>query len=313
MTRSDRHDVTSGTSDAVRSVSERNAGLMGITEMARESGVSVSDLRNWEARYGIPSPKRSQSGRRLYTSSDKETVLRVLALRDAGLSLAGAISQTLKAAALGGGGDPSEVSLFATLRRSNPDLSVHVLDKRTLLALTRAIEDCCFAAAQRPILLGAFQDHRFYRSSQSRWRDMARSSLCAMTFAAAPTPGPQSSNGEADETIVNISLAAGSPLRREWALICDGVERPACVVGWERPGQEARPDPARVFETIWSVDPSVVRQASRVAWSIAARNQPDVRAIDDILAETTLPAARMDALHVSELLGRTLEYLAAAA
>ena len=313
MTRSDRQGVTSGTPDRAHRVSERTTALMGITEMARESGVSVSDRRNWEARYGIPSPKRSQSGRRLYSSSDKETVLRVLALRDAGLSLTGAINQALKAGTLGGGGDSGDVSLFATLRRNNPDLSVHVLDKRTLLALTRAIEDCCFAAAQQPILLGAFQDYRFYRSSQSRWRDMARSSLCAITFAASPGPTSQSTSDETGEPIVNISISAGSPLSREWALVCDGVERPACVVGWERPGQEGRPDQTRVFETIWSVDPSVVRQASRVAWSIAARHQPDVRGLDDILAERTVPAARMDALHVSELLGRTLEYLAAAA
>ncbi len=312
MSRSDHPGVTSGTSEGVRPVSERDPALMGITEMARESGVSVSDLRNWEARYGVPRPERSKSGRRLYSMSDKETVIRVLALRDAGLSLTGAINQTRKAGPFGEGGGTGDVSLFATLRRSNPDLSVHVLDKRTLLALTRAIEDCCFAAAQRPILLGAFQDQRYYRASRSRWRDMARSSLCAITFATS-SAASQSTNDETGEPIVNISISAGSPLSREWALICDGVERPACVVGWERPGQEARPDPARVFETLWSVDPSVVRQASRVAWSIAARHQPDVRGIDDILAERTVPAARMDALHVTELLGRTLEYLATAA
>jgi DICT domain-containing protein len=91
------------------------------------------------------------------------------------------------------------------------------------------------------------------------------------------------------------------------------VDQPACVVGWERPGQERRADPKRIFETIWSLDPTVVRRASRVALSIAARHIPELQDIDDILTESAAVPAKIDARHVSELLGRTLEYLTKAA
>ena len=304
--------VTQGTPTEDGSASGSPEGLLTIAEMSRQSGVAASDLRNWESRYGFPSPQRSQNGRRLYTLSDKDTVLRVLAHREAGLSLAGAINlalSTTPATTTQSG----EASLFASLRRSHPELPVHVLDKRTLLALTRAIEDCCFATAQKPILVGAFQEQRHFRPAEARWTDMASSSLRTIAFAATGTQGPQGPQGSIGSLITSIALPDGSPLRREWALICDAVEQPACVVGRERPGQERSADPTRIFETIWSVDPTVVRQASRVALSIAARHNHDVPDIDSILADRAAVPARVDARHISELLGRTLEYLTKAA
>ncbi len=44
--------------------------------------------------------------------------------------------------------------------------------KRTLIALSHAIEDECAARAERPLLFGSFQRERFYRDSEPRWREL---------------------------------------------------------------------------------------------------------------------------------------------
>jgi DNA-binding transcriptional MerR regulator len=49
------------------------------------TGVSESRLRTWERRYGIPRPPRSDTGRRLYTEQDIETIRRMYALVERGV------------------------------------------------------------------------------------------------------------------------------------------------------------------------------------------------------------------------------------
>ena len=51
-----------------------------------------------------------------------------------------------------------------------------------------------------------------------------------------------------------VPLAPDSPMRREWAVVCDAPDLPVAMTAWELPGQVAVPDRSRVFETIWTVD-----------------------------------------------------------
>ncbi len=285
-------------------------GSLSIGEMSRETGLSVSDLRNWETRYGFPKPRRSDAGRRSYDHADVHTLMTVLEYRNAGMTISAAINRALATALHERA--PGELSLFAALRRNRPDLTVHVLDKRTLLALTRAIEDCCFAAAQRPVLVGAFQDARFFRRAAARWNDMASSSALAVAFSTPPS-GIETPRTGSTSTLHEIDLPEGSPMRREWALICDAVDLPACVVAWERPGQEGRADPSRVFEVIWSVEPAAVRIASRLALSIASRYDTHFDSAESALPVGAGAATQPDAKHLEALLGRTLQYLSKAA
>ena len=285
-------------------------GSLSIGEMSRETGLSVSDLRNWETRYGFPKPRRSDAGRRSYDHADVHTLMTVLEYRNAGMTISAAINRALATALHERA--PGELSLFAALRRNRPDLTVHVLDKRTLLALTRAIEDCCFAAAQRPVLVGAFQDARFFRRAAARWNDMASSSALAVAFSTPPS-GIETPRTGSTSTLHEIDLPEGSPMRREWALICDAVDLPACVVAWERPGQEDRADPSRVFEAIWSVEPAAVKTAGRLALSIASRYDTHFDTAARNLREPPVVGTQPDAKHLEALLGRTLQYLSKAA
>ena len=289
MTKSTIPDGQAGTDPAVLSISE----------VSRRTGIPVAGLRNWQQRYGLPRPERSPSGQRRYRESDCALLAEVLRGRARGLSLPAAMTQATAAAATF-----PETSVFAGLRRCHPGLRVHVMPKRMLLALTRAIEDECCARAQRPILAGSFQHQRFYLAAQSRWTDLASGAEHTVVFAdfgrSRRRPGP----------LVEIPVPGTSPMHREWTLICDAPDHPGCVAGWEHPGQDRARDPDRIFEVLWSVDPRVVRTAARIATVLAAEAAPELPdLLRDRLSEQA-SASSADLRRASGLIERTLDYLA---
>ena len=70
---------------------------MRVGELARRTGVGVSTLRAWEARYRFLEPARSPTGQRLYTEADVERVEAVLRLVAEGLTLAASIARVTSA------------------------------------------------------------------------------------------------------------------------------------------------------------------------------------------------------------------------
>jgi len=62
-----------------------------VQAAARAAGVTEGRLRTWERRYGVPSPERSATGRRLYSEQDVAQIRRMAGL------VAGGIAATLAA------------------------------------------------------------------------------------------------------------------------------------------------------------------------------------------------------------------------
>ena len=54
------------------------AELFPIRDVSRLTGVNPVTLRAWERRYGLIQPIRTESGHRLYSKADIETVNRIL-------------------------------------------------------------------------------------------------------------------------------------------------------------------------------------------------------------------------------------------
>ena len=59
-----------------------------VQAAARATGVSESRLRTWERRYGIPKPRRSPTGRRLYEEEDLALIRRMASLVASGIPAA---------------------------------------------------------------------------------------------------------------------------------------------------------------------------------------------------------------------------------
>ena len=160
---------------------------LAIGELAEQTGVPAATLRSWETRYGFPRPRRLEGGHRRYHLADVALIREVLRQRTAGLSLEAAIGQATAR------GAEAEASVFAGLRRRQPDLLPQVVRKSTLLALTRAMEDEYCARAERAVLFASFQRQRFYRNSRDRWAELARTALVTTVFAdftETPAPAP---------------------------------------------------------------------------------------------------------------------------
>ena len=237
---------------------------LAIGELVSRTGVSEGTLRMWERRHGFPRPERLPSGHRRYRDSDVELVQRVLRQREAGLSLPAAIARARGTLA------EIDMSIFAGLRRRRPELRPFNLRKPVLLALTRAIEDESCSRAERPLLFGSFQRVRFYRQSLRRWREFARTA--ELTVAFADFERPRVAAGRPVEVPVDDS----HPLGREWALVCEAPGHGVCLAAVELPPARRRPDAAREFDVIWSVEPALVRTAAEVALGLAGRAAPEL-------------------------------------
>jgi len=264
----------------------------GIGELAERTGVPRATLRTWESRYGVPRPRRLPGGHRRYTDRDVRLVVDVLRLRDSGLALPAAVVAAGRAA------EAEDTSVFAGLRRRHPGLAAQTISKPALLALTRAIEDECCARAEQATLFAAFQRERFYLASAARWADLARTARSAVVFADF---------GRSDGTAspVQVDLPPSAPLRREWVLVCDSADLPACVAAWELPGQEAVPDTRRRFESVWSVDARVVRDAARICAGLAGEW--------GVVPGGPAPRPSADLIRAQSLFHRFVEHLDAAA
>ena len=270
---------------------------LSIGELARRTGVPAATLRSWEDRYGFPRPQRLAGGHRRYQQSDAALIGEILRLRASGMSLQAAIGQAAARAA------EADLSVFAGLRRRHPGLVPQELSKATLLALTWAIEDECYARAEQAALFAGFQQERFYRHSSERWKELARTARVVVAFADfRESSGP-------DASPLTVRIPADAPLRREWFLVCAGPDYPAFVSGWEFPGQKGTPDARRRFEVLWSVDPAAVRDAALICAQLASALSPGLDRLLGDLPSGPPPPASADLHRAIGLFNRMAGYL----
>jgi DICT domain-containing protein len=274
---------------------------LSIKDVASQTGVAAGTIRMWEQRYGFPEPGRTSGGYRIYSEDDVDTLRRVVAYRHRGLSVPAAIERAHE-----NGGPADHPSIYAAVAATDHGAQPQVLRKSTLVAMSRAIEHETLAKAASPILFGAFQQERFYREVQPRYRSIARFSDAAVVFAdfdaiARPEGGP-----------IEIPIAHEDKLGNEWAVIVDAPGFSACLLAWEVPGvtEPGSPDDLnRRFEAIWTVDPHATRRASQVAARLAGRADPALG--DELLArlEDRPLALEQPAPVLTALTNRMVAYL----
>ncbi len=66
--------------------------LYNLKAVVQKTGVAEHTLRAWERRYGIPAPRRTPSGRRLYSLQDIETIRWLLARQAEGMTVGQAVA-----------------------------------------------------------------------------------------------------------------------------------------------------------------------------------------------------------------------------
>jgi DNA-binding transcriptional MerR regulator len=238
---------------------------LSIGDVVAATGVREATLRAWERRYGFPSPRREASGHRRYGGAEVERIRRVVRERDAGISLSLAIE---RAKTVGEG----PLSMFARLRERRQDLQPMRIHKRQMIHLSRAVEDESAARAERGLLIGSFQEDRYYRRSERRWQRLSHG--CEVAFVIAtfdelrrPAGGP-----------VEVPVTIADPIASEWGVVVLAPGFSACLLGWEAPPNAPEDEDDRTFEALLSFEPAVVREAAAAATAIAEPIDPELAA-----------------------------------
>jgi DICT domain-containing protein len=270
---------------------------LAIRDVAEQTGLAAGTIRMWEQRYGFPEPQRTPSGYRQYSPQDVETLRRVVALRSEGLGVAAALERARAAQA----GPTDRPSLFGAVASAG---RTRMLRKRTLIALSRAIEDETLARAAAPVILGAFQRERHFRTVEHRYRRLTAMADAAVVFADFEVPVA------AGEGPAEVPIDARAAIGHEWAVVVDAPGLSVCLVAWEPPvRQPPEDDLDRRFETFWTLDPQAVRQAAHAGAAVARLSAPAVGERLDALLTGRPLGAQGTIEGVEALAARMVSYL----
>jgi DICT domain-containing protein len=183
-----------------------------------------------------------------------------------------------------------------------------VLRKRTLIALSRAIEHETLARAAAPVLFAAFQFESFYRDVEARYRRLAEHADEAYVFADFPA------FRRFDHAPTEVPISRDDALGNEWAVVVDAPGLAACLLAWEQPGVtepgSAR-DLDRRFEAIWTVDPVATRRAAEVAAQLVGRSAPEEQERLTAMLDGRPLALEQPAPALTSLTNRLVAYLEA--
>jgi MerR family transcriptional regulator, light-induced transcriptional regulator len=271
---------------------------LAIKDVAARTGIAAGTIRMWEQRYGFPQPQRTSAGYRVYSEDDVEALRRVLAYRERGLSVPAAIDRA-RASDIA----TDRPSLYGVLAGGESPPPSQVLSKRTLIAVSHAIEDETISRAAAPVVVASFQSERNYRAVEHRYRAIARTADAVLVFADFPALG----GGDGEPVEVPLERADG--LGNEWAVVIDAPGYGACLLAWEQPSSGEMPDLERRFEAIWTLDPRVVRRAAQVGATLARRADAALgERMDGLLAERPL-ALEQPAPGLTAVTNRIVGYL----
>jgi DICT domain-containing protein len=278
---------------------EDEPGVSGlaIKEVAQRTGLAPATIRMWEQRYGFPDPERTPAGYRVYTDEHVETLRRVLSFREQGLSVPAALERARQRR-----GPTDRPSLYGAITVGDRAVVPRRLRKSTLLAISRAIEDEALARAAGPVVFAAFQRERNYRAVEHRYRQIARTADAVVVFAdfdelRTPPGAP-----------IEVPIGPEDALGNEWAVVVDAPGYAACLLAWE-PSTPRRQGEERRFESLWTLDPRVVRHAAEVGASLVARADPVLgERLEALLARRPL-AVEQPVPGLTALTNRILAYL----
>ena len=250
---------------------------------------------------GCPSPARADSGYRVYSQEDVELLRRAVSLRARGLSVPAALERARSLSA-----PTDRPSLYGAIAAGDSPIAPQVLRKRSLIAISHAIEDEALARAAGPVVFAAFQQQRFYDAERHRYRRLAERADAAVVFADFPAARI------ADDGPAEIPIAPDAALGNEWAVIVDAPGYAACMLGVGAAALARRGARARVRAALRDrLDARSRRRAARVARGVRA-DRPAAPAlaeqIERTLADRPL-AIESPAPGLSALANRMVAYL----
>jgi DNA-binding transcriptional MerR regulator len=163
-----------------------------VKAAARATGVSESRLRTWERRYGIPSPNRAPTGRRLYSDEDLEVVRRMVALVEAGMSAAQAAEATRSGGPEEREAELPEHELVAVMTQAAEEYD----EASAIGAIRQAVLDLRWGGALERVIFPALNRVGLYwqsaalpPASEHFLSELVRREILSAIGAVPPSPG----------------------------------------------------------------------------------------------------------------------------
>ena len=203
---------------------------LAIKDVAERTGLAAGTIRMWEQRYGVPMPERTPGGYRMYSDERRRAAApraRAARARPVGQRRAGARARR-------GRRRPTGPSIYGAIITGDAPTRPQVLRKRTLLAISRAIEDETLARAAGPVVFGAFQRERNYRAVQHRYGGWPRSPTPPWCSPTSP------SRAIADGAPAEVPIEPDDSLGNEWAVVIDAPGLRRLPAGLGAPPLRAR-------------------------------------------------------------------------
>jgi MerR family transcriptional regulator, light-induced transcriptional regulator len=162
-----------------------------VKAAARATGIAESRLRTWERRYGIPSPGRSATGRRLYDEDDIVVIRRMASLVNAGMSAA----EAAEAARAGSGPETAAEPAVVEHRLAGAlAAAAEVYDETAFLdAMREGVSELGWASALDGIVFPALKRVGLYwetavipPANEHFASELVRRELAAATISLSP-------------------------------------------------------------------------------------------------------------------------------
>lgn len=158
--------------------------LYKLSTLAKLTGLGVQAIRNWERRYNLLVPQRTEGGHRLYTERDLTTLLRIRELLDQGQSIGeiAAVAKQINAVPVGVIGDGGAANTSGAASAANAQLPTSQRDASGARAvamvgseLDGALARCVLDAVPHGIILTDV-------AGNTEWINQGITELCGYTL-----------------------------------------------------------------------------------------------------------------------------------
>ncbi|WP_445635723.1 Metal-dependent phosphohydrolase [Nostoc sp. DSM 114161] len=198
-------------------------------------------------------------------------------------------------------------------RHSTRPIRFGVYYKNTLVSLCHALEDHILADDDRPLVITAFQQGKWYLQEAERYADIAQRSG-EIVIMAAPDGGFAEHPTSLLPNVDLVALDSADPVAQEWHLIILSPNYTAMVICQELSeadyGSSGIPtsDLERKFYGLWTFEPELVQETAEIAIAHIQKYNPELA--NKLIAhrEAIVPSsARLE--NLGTVVSRVVDYL----
>jgi signal transduction histidine kinase len=169
-------------------------------------------------------------------------------------------------------------SLYRALLEHAPGLRPTPVSKGALVAASHLIEGLVAEADAPTVLLSGFQHLGHWAAERDRYLRLSEDADVIAVFAGEEPPPEWRTDH------VGVRLAVGNPLEQEWFVLAMGPSLAITLCGLDGAAHRRTPEGAeplpeaeadRVFDVVWSFDPSVAQAAADVVVAAIERDAPE--------------------------------------